>query len=163
VVGAGSIGLATGAVLRARGYDVHVLARHHAQRRAVERLGARVVDADADVEHRVVVDAAGTQTSIDRATRALAPGGILSIVGTYWDPVTIGLDLLAKEAQVVPATLYGTDDGRREFDDAVAVLAAHPELVDVLVTHRFALDDAREAFRVAGDRAAGAIKVVVEP
>jgi len=43
------------------------------------------------------------------------------------------------------------------------VLAAVPELPGALVTHRFGLDDAPEAFRVAGDRAAGAIKVQLEP
>jgi hypothetical protein len=32
-----------------------------------------------------------------------------------------------------------------------------------MVTHRFGLDDAAEAFRVAGDRDEGAIKVAVLP
>jgi threonine dehydrogenase-like Zn-dependent dehydrogenase len=43
------------------------------------------------------------------------------------------------------------------------MLAADPEIVATVVTHRFPLEDAAEAFRVAGDRAAGAIKVVLEP
>jgi len=46
---------------------------------------------------------------------------------------------------------------------AAALLAARPEVVDALVHHRFGLDDAPEAFRVAGDRAAGAIKVLLSP
>jgi len=36
-------------------------------------------------------------------------------------------------------------------------------VADALISHRFGLDDAPEAFRVAADRAAGAIKVVVTP
>jgi len=33
----------------------------------------------------------------------------------------------------------------------------------VLVTHRFPLEQAAEAFRIAGDRASGAIKVTLQP
>jgi 2-desacetyl-2-hydroxyethyl bacteriochlorophyllide A dehydrogenase len=160
VIGAGSIGLTMAAVLRHRGYDVHVAARHDAQRVAAERVGAGL---EVDHEYRVVVDAAGTQSAIDLATQKLVPGGRLVVVGYYWDPVAIGLELLTRELTVVPATMYGHHDGRREFEDAVAVLAANPHLPEVLVTHRFGLEDAAEAFRAAGDRAAGAIKVVVEP
>jgi threonine dehydrogenase-like Zn-dependent dehydrogenase len=43
------------------------------------------------------------------------------------------------------------------------LLAAHPEIAETLITHRFALDDAPEAFRVAKDRQSGALKVVLVP
>jgi threonine dehydrogenase-like Zn-dependent dehydrogenase len=43
------------------------------------------------------------------------------------------------------------------------VLAANPEIARTLITHRFSLDDAAEAFRVAAYRASGAIKVVIHP
>ncbi len=62
---------------------------------------------------------------------------------------------------MVMSYTYGHHHGVREFDEAVEILAAHPELADAMITHRFPLDDAPEAFRVAGDRAAGAIKVVI--
>jgi threonine dehydrogenase-like Zn-dependent dehydrogenase len=32
-----------------------------------------------------------------------------------------------------------------------------------VITHRFSLDDAAEAFRVAGDRSTDSIKVVLHP
>ena len=39
-----------------------------------------------------------------------------------------------------------------------------PEVADALITHRYPLDDAVEAFAVASDRASsGAIKVVLQP
>jgi threonine dehydrogenase-like Zn-dependent dehydrogenase len=52
--------------------------------------------------------------------------------------------------------------GGREMEDAAAMLADDPEIVRTLVTHRFPIGDAEEAFRVASDRAAGAIRVVIE-
>jgi threonine dehydrogenase-like Zn-dependent dehydrogenase len=43
------------------------------------------------------------------------------------------------------------------------MLAGWPELAEMLITHRFPIEEAREAFRVAGDRFTGVFRVVVEP
>jgi threonine dehydrogenase-like Zn-dependent dehydrogenase len=91
------------------------------------------------------------------------PGGTIVIPSSWFDPVQVSTSLLMKEAHVVMSYTYGHHHGVREFDEAVEILAAHPELADAMVSHRFSLDDASEAFRVAGERGAGAIKVVVEP
>jgi threonine dehydrogenase-like Zn-dependent dehydrogenase len=147
-------------VARAQAVDVDLSARYAHQHEAGERLGARLAVAD---EYDVVVDAAGSQASLDDAVTRVRPGGTIVVAATYWEPVSFGTDLLGKEVHVVPAAMYGHDHGRREFDLAAEVLAAHPDLGDVLVSHRFPLDDAAEAFRVSGDRASGAIKVVLEP
>ncbi len=160
VIGGGSIGLAVVAAARASGLDVDLAARHPHQRTAGELLGA---GAQLGEEYGVVIDAAGTQGSLDDAVVRVRPGGAIVVVATYWEPVSIGTALLTKEARILPSTMYGHDHGPSEFDAAAALLAEHPEVADALVHHRFGLDDAPEAFRVAGDRAAGAIKVVLEP
>jgi threonine dehydrogenase-like Zn-dependent dehydrogenase len=59
--------------------------------------------------------------------------------------------------------MYGHDHGVREFDTAAAILGDRPEVAHALVSHRIGLDDAPEAFRIAGDRAAGAVKVLLAP
>jgi threonine dehydrogenase-like Zn-dependent dehydrogenase len=59
--------------------------------------------------------------------------------------------------------MYGHHEGRREMATAVDVLAARPSIAGAVITHRLALEEAAEAFDVAGNRQAGAIKVVLEP
>ena len=44
-----------------------------------------------------------------------------------------------------------------------SLMAQRPELPGILITHRLPLDAAAEAFSIAADRKAGAIKVVLEP
>ena len=43
------------------------------------------------------------------------------------------------------------------------MIADDPEIARTIITHRFPIDDAVEAFRVAGDKSTGAIRVVLEP
>jgi threonine dehydrogenase-like Zn-dependent dehydrogenase len=73
------------------------------------------------------------------------------------------LAVLAKEVQFVPSFLYGHHHGAREFDDAAALLAELAGLPSVVVTHRYPLERAGEAFRTAADRGSGAIKVLLAP
>jgi threonine dehydrogenase-like Zn-dependent dehydrogenase len=169
VIGGGSIGLTTVAALGARGIGVDLAARHPHQRAAGELLGAGSARAP---EYGAVVDAAGTQSSLDEAITCVRPGGAVVVVATYWEPVTIDAALLTKEVRLVPSAMYGhtghvhaghVPGGTSEFASAAALLASTPAVVDALVHHRFGLDDAPEAFRVAGDRAHGAVKVLLEP
>ena len=59
--------------------------------------------------------------------------------------------------------MYGRSESGRDIDAAARLLAARPELGELLISHRFPLEAAAQAFRAARDRAAGAIKVVLEP
>ena len=43
------------------------------------------------------------------------------------------------------------------------MLADEPEIARTIITHRFPIDDGVEAFRVAADKSANAIRVVIEP
>jgi 2-desacetyl-2-hydroxyethyl bacteriochlorophyllide A dehydrogenase len=161
VVGAGSIGLVAAAAARQVGCDVAVVARHPHQQRAVERVGARL---DPTGAHDVVVDAAGTPEALATAADLAGPGATLLLLATYFGPITLpGIPMMTKELRAIATMAYNRGGSGRDMVAAAGLLGARPELGDILISHRFPLDDAAEAFRVAADRAAGAIKVVLLP
>lgn len=171
VVGGGAVGLVSVAAARARGAaQVDLVARHPHQREAGERLGAGVATGTgADGEYDVVLEAGGTESALATAVDLAAPGGTVVVLGNFgvgMMPVPF-IPAFLKEVRVVGSMAYCRDPddpaGRRDVDHAAALLAARPEIAETLVTHRFPLEDAAEAFRVAADRRSGAIKVVVEP
>jgi 2-desacetyl-2-hydroxyethyl bacteriochlorophyllide A dehydrogenase len=162
VVGGGALGLMAVAGARRMGApEVALEARHRHQKEAGERLGARI---GTDALYDVVVEAAGTPESLARSVELVGPGGRIVVLGVHMGPVQFDWHtLFMREARVIPSLAYNAAEGRREMQDAAAMLAEEPEIVKALVTHRFPIEDAVEAFRVAADRAAGAIRVVIEP
>ena len=156
VVGAGSIGLGAAAVARWLDCTVDVAARHPAQRAAATAMGAGVA---AEGEYDVVVEAAGTSSAVETVFSLLRPGGTVIFVSTHWDPVTFPQFFTMKEPTIISAATHHDT----EMADAAQLLADLPEVPRALITHRLPLDRAADAFALAGDRASGAIKVVLEP
>jgi threonine dehydrogenase-like Zn-dependent dehydrogenase len=161
VVGGGAIGQTALVAAQAVGATVDLEARHDSQRDAAERLGAGRVTGEYDV----VIEAGGTASALARAVELCRAGGRVVLLGTYWEGGVVmpGIEICMKEIEMVPACMYGRSGPSRDFDVAVAILASRPAVSAALITHRFGLEAAAEAFTVAQDRAAGAIKVVLEP
>lgn len=160
VIGGGTIGLLSAAGARALGADVDLAARHPAQIDAGIALGAGT---GVERGYDVVVDAVGTQTALDQAVGAVTPGGTILELGVPWGGVQVPLAMALKEVDYRPAMLYATHDGESELAIAARMLAAHPSWTDVVITHRFPLDRAPEAWAAAADRASGALKVHLTP
>ena len=94
----------------------------------------------------------------------MAPRGTIVVLGVHLGRVELNwMPLFHREACIVPSLGYCHHEGVREMEHAAAMLADDPEIARTLITHRFPIDDAGEAFRVAGDRTSGAIRVVIEP
>jgi threonine dehydrogenase-like Zn-dependent dehydrogenase len=160
VVGAGSIGLCAVAAVRAAGAPVSLISRHDAQREAGERLGA----SEPSGSYPLVVDASGTSDGLRDGLAYCEPGAQMLLVGSYWGGFELpGLDLCMKEVTIVPSSMYSRAGAARDVDAAASVLASNPEIARSIITHRLPLDAAPEAFALAADRQAGAIKVVLEP
>jgi len=136
-----------------------LLSAAEALRTKIDRSIALLPDA-ADM----VVEAAGTESALEAATEVAVPGAAIALLGTYWDGLRgPGFPFTAKELRLVGSFGYCAHERGRDVDDAAAILAAHPATAAAMITHRFPLEEAAEAFRVAADRGAGAIKVVLEP
>jgi len=163
VVGAGSIGLLAIVALRAWGVEVDIVSRHAHQSAAAEALGARVVDRPKGWTYDTTLDAVCTQQTFDQCVNAAAPGGTVLEFGMFWTLVQLSNALMFKEVTIVPTMGYSHATDHDDFRESADHLAARPHVADVLVTHTFGLDDAVEAFRVAADRASGAIKVHLVP
>jgi threonine dehydrogenase-like Zn-dependent dehydrogenase len=162
VIGGGTIGQTALVVAQQTGAKVDLAARHDRQIDAAARLGAGALEGHG---YDVVIEAAGTASALAEAADRCRPGGTIVLLGSYWDGSVEmpGMAIGMKELTLVPAVMYGRVGPSRDIDVAATILAQRPELPDVIVTHRFPLDAAAEAFAVAADRSAGAIKVVLEP
>jgi 2-desacetyl-2-hydroxyethyl bacteriochlorophyllide A dehydrogenase len=161
VVGAGAIGILAAAGAQTLGAPaVAVEARHAHQHAARERIG---VDTPSG-EYDVVIETAGSDTGLRRAVELARPGGTVVILGIYeTDTSWPHYEAFMREVALRPSIGYCGHHGTRDFAAVAEMLAARPELVDTLITHRFPIEDAPEAFRVASDRSQGVFRVVVEP
>ncbi len=161
VVGAGTIGLTSVVAAQAAGCRPELVARHPHQQQAGEQLGASI---GASGDYDVVVEAAGTNQALAEAVGLCRPGGTVLLLGSYFGTMELPGSMVAmREVSIVPGITYGHSSAGRETDAAAALLARRPEIAGAIITHRFGLEDAPEAFRVAADRSAGAIKVVLQP
>ena len=163
VVGAGALGLLAAVGARHQGADdVAIVARHPQQQQVAERLGVGLA---VDGRYDVVVEAAGSPAALAQAIELVAPGGTVVVLGFHRGG-KVELDwhtMFNREARIVPSLGYCRHGERREMAEAAAMLAGQPDIARALITHRFPIEDAAEAFRVAADKSTGAIRVVVEP
>jgi threonine dehydrogenase-like Zn-dependent dehydrogenase len=144
------------------------------QRAAVEVTGARahrpiVGDDVLTGGFDLVFDGVGSHASVDASLRVVAPRGRLVLLGTAGELEHLDLTLAwARELRVIGSYVYGREaslpGAPHTFDyllDRLAEAGAAP--VAEMVTHRFGLDQWRQAMRVAtGRRRHASVKVVFD-
>jgi L-iditol 2-dehydrogenase len=162
VIGGGSIGLAAVAAAQEVTPHVHLVARHDAQKAAGERLGAKL-GADGGT-YDLTIDCAGSTESITEAAKLCRPRGTMLLLTNYWGGVQMpSFDIVGKDLRVIGSSMYCQHGVIRDIDAAVAIMAKRSVIAEALITHRMPLDAAPDAFAIAGNRAAGAIKVTLNP
>jgi threonine dehydrogenase-like Zn-dependent dehydrogenase len=179
VVGTGGVAMALGQVARASGFSPVTMigSRSHALSRALEAGAADHVLSSAD-GHRppgaeapreppcVVFECAGGNgSSMQTALSLIAPGGMICVIGAFWDDVPIGYDIAnSKEVSVKFSNAYSQTGTDPEFPAALRLMRDRKVDPRPLITHRFSLDRINEAFAAAADKASSeAIRILIQP
>jgi Zn-dependent alcohol dehydrogenase len=105
--------------------------------------------------------AVGATRPITQAIEALSPGGTCVLIGVPETGATVPLDArpMVTGERVVRGSSYGSARTREDLPRLVSLYQAGKLRIDELITHRYALEDANEAFRAlaAGELGRGVI------
>ena len=174
VLGVGTLGLLGLQVLKARGVSVLAVGRTEARLDVARALGADAVAATtATVPSAtpvaaaralsgregvdLVIETAGTPEAVGQAIALARPGGRIVLTGLPHAPSSVEFFwVVRRELALLGSMIYQT-----EFPEAIRLLADGRVRTERLLTHRFSLADALEAFRA--HRAPESIKVAVIP
>jgi L-iditol 2-dehydrogenase len=170
VLGSGTIGLFSIIAAKAAGAgDVLASYRHEHQGEAALAVGAsRVVREDevSGLEKEgidvVIETIGGSAPTVAQALGVVRPGGRVSVLGLFPGAVQLGgLALILKEVTVVGGITYCRPGAQSDFDVALGILQTDPERGRAVITHRFSLEAAGEAFATAADKGTKSLKVQV--
>lgn len=170
VIGMGVIGLYAVQVLKALGVEKVIAAGRRPARLAAAKICgadpvidaaaedtlARVMEATGELGVNTVVECAGNQTTFDQSVAMARGGGKILLVGVYekplsWQPLpVIGKNL----------TLVGCLGGN--FPASIDLLKTGKVKAKPMISHRFGLDQAADAFRAQLEDPA-AVKVMIKP
>jgi len=172
VLGSGTIGVMAALAARAMGAaEVAVTYRYEHQARAALAAGAtRAVPAEdvaslaGDKPDVVVETVGGHAETLGQAVGLVRPGGRVSILGLFTGPVQVNaLTMMLNEVRTACAIMYCRIQRLTDFEAALRMIEADPERARAVITHRFPLADAAEAFATAADKKSGSLKVQVIP
>ncbi len=170
VMGSGTIGLLAVLAARAIGAsEIIATYRHDHQGQAALAAGAAQVLKDTDMGRLdgidvVVETVGGTAPTLAQAIGIVRPGGRICVLGLFTQSTQINaLSLMLKEATITGGITYCRPGMNSDFDLALRILDAEQDRARSLITHRYPLGQAAEAFTTASDKSTGSIKVQLHP
>ena len=170
VVGLGPIGLLAAQVARARGVeevygcDVYGLPIRLAADTGFEHVVQSGSEGLAALSGgnslAAVIDTVGSQETISDGLSVLAKSGSHVLLAVHEEPVSLPPIALSGERRI----LSSANNMYRDFPEAIRMLAAREVRVGHLITHRFGLDEAEEAFDLMLSKGQNeAYKIVLHP
>jgi threonine dehydrogenase-like Zn-dependent dehydrogenase len=106
----------------------------------------------------IVCECAGQQNTIDQAVEVLRPGGVLMLVGIH-ESDRVGF--LINHIRRKEITIINVRRQNRCASRAIELVASGRAEIDSFVTHRFKLEQAKEAFDLVADYRDGVVKAMI--
>jgi threonine dehydrogenase-like Zn-dependent dehydrogenase len=167
IIGAGTIGIISAQVVRARGAQIDMAVRGRARHAVIERLGAHPVHAIDDraalaSRYRIVLNAAGSAEAVKLGLHALANGGHLALLGVPAEPVAAFdiASVLHKDATIHGVLCYSSG-GPAEFQHGLDLIRDGVIRGEDLIDSVYPLERADEAFLRVADATRGRPKVLL--
>ncbi len=111
----------------------------------------------------VAIEALGMQATFENALRSVRPGGTVSSLGVYESNLTVPLEAFGAgiaDLKIMSTLCPGGSERLRRMIDVIA----HGRVdLTPLITHRFALVDIVEGYRIFGQKLDGVLKVAIKP
>ncbi len=111
----------------------------------------------------VAIEALGRQETFEAALRAIRPGGVLSSLGVYSGKLVAPYEALyagLADQKIVTTLCPG---GKERMRRLMAMVESERIDLTPLVTHRFALDDIKQAYELFSRQGDGVMKVALYP
>lgn len=106
----------------------------------------------------IFIDATGAPAALAAIVRTAKPRARITVVGLFDETVPVDVNaVVTKELLLNGAVGYG-----EETREAIAFLAANVERMGDYITHRYRLDQAMDAFRMAAEPVSGKVMVLGE-
>jgi len=107
----------------------------------------------------VVYECAGQQETIDQAIELLKPGGRLMLIGIpREDRISLSIDKIRRKE----VTIVNVRRQNKCTQAAIDLLASGKADVDFMVTHRFGMEQTRDAFELVAEYQDGVVKAMVQ-
>jgi L-iditol 2-dehydrogenase len=107
----------------------------------------------------IACECAGQQETLDQAVELLRPGGTLMLVGIpEFDRVSFSIDRIRRKE----ITIINIRRQNRTTELAIGLVAEGKAKIDSFVTHRFSLEQAKDAFDLVADYRDGVIKAMIQ-
>ena len=174
VIGAGPAGLIAAQLARAMGsHKIVLVARSPGRLQIAEHLGFADVVLSSQSHHfaeqikaetgglgaDLTIDCAGTEESAKLALECTIPGGRVVLFGVYPGALPqFDVNPIVMRDLVV----YGALSDRRGWEDVIALVSAGKLRLTPLITHRFPLSQAPDAYALVAAKAQGVLKAVLE-